>query len=389
MKKKVAIINQRYGAEVNGGSEYYTKKLAEHLQEYYDIEVLTTTALDYDTWKPYYQVGRQVVDGVTVHRFSVEKTRNMNLFRIFNKMLRTFPILLRGLEGVWLKEQGPYCPEMIDYIRYHRDDYDTYIFVTYLYYTTVLGLPEVAEKAIFVPTAHDEYSIYFQIYRKLFNQVKGIVYLTKEEQCFVQSKFKNENVPYRIAGTGIEVPACVDVQRFKEKYQINTKYIAYVGRVDVGKNCDVMFQYFERYCVRKKIKDLKLVVAGKMMMEKPKSELIQTLGFLTEDEKYAVIAGAKALIMPSLYESLSLVVLEAMALGTPVVVNDECSVLKGHCDKSGAGLGYRNYDDYEEAIDRLLKDEDLYNSMCSAGKIYIKKNYTWDKTVAMFKELIE
>ncbi len=49
--KRIAIVNQRYGLEVNGGSEYYTRLLAEHLQESFDVTVLTTTALDYDTWE--------------------------------------------------------------------------------------------------------------------------------------------------------------------------------------------------------------------------------------------------------------------------------------------------------------------------------------------------
>ena len=68
--KRIAIINQRYGREVNGGSEYYTKKLAEHLNQYYQVEVLTTTALDYDQWKPYYEPGEEMLDGVLVRRFA-------------------------------------------------------------------------------------------------------------------------------------------------------------------------------------------------------------------------------------------------------------------------------------------------------------------------------
>ncbi len=70
--KRIAIVNQRYGLEVNGGSEYYTRLLAEHLQESFDVTVLTTTALDYDTWENHYPAGTDKIHGVKVRRFPVK-----------------------------------------------------------------------------------------------------------------------------------------------------------------------------------------------------------------------------------------------------------------------------------------------------------------------------
>lgn len=388
MKKKIAIVNQRYGAEVNGGSEYYTKKLAEHLQPYYDIEVLTTTALDYDTWAPYYPEGEQVVDGVSVRRFTVKFPRNITIFRIVNKLLQMFPRYRALFEPFWIKAQGPYCPRLIQYIGDHRDDYDIFIFVTYLYYTTALGMPEVAEKTIFVPTAHDEYCIYFFIYKKLFKKAKGIVYLTEEERDFVQKLFNNKMIPHQVAGTGIDVPEQVNPEMFRKKYEIDFDYIIYVGRVDDGKNCDELFDFFTKYCQRTGDK-IRLVLIGKMMMKQPRGDLIHSLGFVSEEDKYAAMAGAKALIMPSMYESLSLVVLEAMALGIPVLVNGCCAVLEGHCRKSGAGISYRNYSEFECGLEKLLYDERLQKRMRQAGKGYIRNYYSWDEVIEKYVGLIE
>lgn len=388
MKKKIAIVNQRYGAEVNGGSEYYTKKLAEHLQPYYDIEVLTTTALDYDTWAPYYPEGEQVVDGVFVRRFPVEKQRSRTGFRIINKLLQILPYFWRVLEPIWIKSQGPFCPELIQYIRSHKEKFDVFIFVTYLYYTTAVGAPEVMEKAILVPTAHDEYCIYFHMYQKLFQKIRGIVYLTEEECNFVQRLFDNKNIPHQIAGSGIDVPAQVDIAGFRKKYQIESEYILYVGRVDVGKNCDELFDYFITFSGTKK-SQVELVVIGKMMMEKPECDNIHFLGFLSEEYKYAAIAGAKALIMPSAHESLSLVVLEAMALGIPVMVNGACNVLEGHCKKSGAGIAYRDYYQFEAGLNRILIDDKSCENLQIAGKQYVCEYYDWQRTIKKYQQIID
>ena len=388
MKKRIAIVNQRYGAEVNGGSEYYTKKLAEHLTPYYNIEVLTTTAKDYDTWANYYPGGQQTVNGVAVRRFAVEKQRNIIEFRIVDKLFRIFPGLWKIFEPLWIKTQGPYCPKLIRYIRANKDEFDVFIFMTYLYYTTVVGLPEVAEKAIFVPTAHDESYIYFHAYRKLFQEAKALVYLTEEEQDFVQALFKNEGIPHRIAGSGVDIPEMVDIDGFRSKYQIDSNYVIYVGRVDTGKNCDELFEFFARFN-ETRANQITLVVVGKLMMEKPECGAIRILGYIPEADKYSAIAGARALIMPSAHESLSLVVLEAMALGVPVVVNGACEVLEGHCRKSNAGICYNSYAEFALGLDLLFSDIEGYHAMRGLGIRYVKENYNWNETVEKYRQLIE
>ena len=69
--RRIALINQRYGLEVNGGSEYYTRLIAEKLSKNFDVEVLTTTAIGYDTWENYYSEGTEKINGIKVRRFRV------------------------------------------------------------------------------------------------------------------------------------------------------------------------------------------------------------------------------------------------------------------------------------------------------------------------------
>lgn len=391
--KKIAIVNQRYGKNVNGGSELYARLIAEHLSKYYDVEVITTTALDYTTWDNYFDEGVETINGVNVRRFKVDRPRNMNGFVWFsrlNKLLKKTPF---QIDKTWIKAQGPYSPDAIAYIRDHKDDYDAFIFVTYLYYLTAMGLPEVADKTILIPTAHDEWPIYMKHYKSIFTLPRGIVYLTDEEKEFVQNKFNNDDIKSCVAAVGIDVPEDISdlaIQSFRRKYNISGDYIIYAGRVDVGKSCDEMFAFWARYKAAHPECDLKLVILGKQAMDIPEREDLIYLGFVSDDDKYRAIAGAKVLWLPSKFESLSIALLEGMALGVPGLVNGKCEVLKGHADKSQGALYYMDYNGFEKAIDALLlSDLSDYDIMSEHARDYVNMEYRWESVEDRLKTLIE
>ena len=386
--KKIAIVVQRYGSEVNGGAEKYAKDLAEHLKDYYEVTVLTTTALDYDTWRSHYHEGEQIINGVQIRRFEVKKERKIKKFSCIDGLLRRFPFCTGILEQLWLNEQGPYCPKLIHYIKEKKDDYEKFIFITYLYYTTVRGLPLVYDKAVFVPTAHDEYCINFRIYKRLFQKASTIVCLTQEEREFIKCKFLNRDTRYCIAGTGMELPLHRKEWEVYRKNKVPEHYILYLGRVDPSKGCDYLFEYYAKYCKEKR-NFPELVVAGKCMMKAPYNSHIHYMGMVSESEKYALIEGAKGIIMPSEHESLSLVVLEAMAFGIPVVVNGNCKVLVGHINKSNAGVTYRTYREFVFAVDLVLQNEEFREKARINGSAYVNTNYSWDNTIKVFREEIE
>ena len=186
MKRKLAFVVQRYGLEVNGGAELLSRQLVEHLQQQYDIEVLTTKAIEYTTWKNEYTNDVDVINGVTVRRFGVDKPRDLNRFGKFSGKVIGNPEHTMEQEEQWFEMQGPHVPELIDYIKDHADDYEAFIFMTYLYYTTVKGLPLVKDKAILISTAHDEPPIYLKTFDTLFQMPKALFYLTVEEKKFVE-----------------------------------------------------------------------------------------------------------------------------------------------------------------------------------------------------------
>lgn len=384
--KKIAIINQRYGTEVNGGSEYYTRLLAEHLQTYYDVTVLTTTALDYHSWENYYPVGTSRIHGVKVCRFPVKHKRNMMISRVMNQCTLALNKIGIPIDKQWIKVQGPVVPGLIRYIEKYEADYDIFLFVTYLYYPTVLGLPKVAGKSILIPTAHDERDISLPIYRKIFQQTRGILYLSEEERKFVEHKFQNKDLPHDVIGVGIDIPEylrreedCnIVVQRFREVYKIFGDYVIYAGRIDSGKKCKVMFSYFQKYKRDNPGSNLQFVIIGKTAMEIPRQKDIHYLGYVSEEEKYAAIAGAKWLWMPSRFESLSIALLEGMALGTPGIVNGECDVLKGHCIRSNGAVYYKGYKEFKAKLDELSGYGNMaYEDISRRARKYVEENYQW------------
>jgi glycosyltransferase involved in cell wall biosynthesis len=135
--------------------------------------------------------------------------------------------------------------------------------------------------------------------------------------------------------------------------------------------------------------NLKLVLMGKAVCDIPKSKDIISLGFVSDEDKFDGIKGAKALILPSKFESLSISVLEAMTLSIPVIVNGICDVLKGHCVKSNGGLYYKNYFEFEGCVNFMLTHTNEYASMCANARKYVEDYFQWDDIMRKFDKIIE
>jgi glycosyltransferase involved in cell wall biosynthesis len=187
---------------------------------------------------------------------------------------------------------------------------------------------------------------------------------------------------------GTEVPDRYSGEDFRRKYGLFKPYILYLGRVDANKGCPELFDHFIRF-KRDSGSEVKLVLAGATVLQIPSHPDILYLGFMDDREKFNALDGAELLAMPSLYESLSMVTLEAWALGKPVLANARCAVLKGQCLRSNGGLYYETYPEFREALTLLLGTPRLRRALGENGRRYFESNYAWEVIERKYLSILE
>lgn len=373
---KLAIVVQRYGADLNGGAELHARYVAERLSRRADVEVLTTCARDYITWRNELPTGTDEVNGIPVHRFPVRHERDPDDFgRRSEKVFDRTHSLADELS--WLRSEGPTSPALVSHLRRFTASYDYYLFFSYRYYHSYHGIRAVAARAILVPTAERDPALGLGIFGPTFRGVRALMYNSQEERATIQGVANNFDVPGVVVGVGSEVPPRASARRFRARTGIRGRFALYVGRIDENKGCGELFEFFGRYA-RHVSRQMELVLVGNPVMPIPSQPRIHHLGFVTDEEKFDAMSAADLLIMPSYYESLSMVTLEAWAMGLPVLVNGRCDVLRGQVTRANAGLYYETYAEFVETLHALETHPELRVALSANGRGYFDRHYTWD-----------
>lgn len=388
MTARIAFVVQRCGREVNGGAELLCRLVAEQMALRARTEVLTTCALDYVTWANHYPPGEERIGELRIRRFPVERPRDPVAFnRLCERLQPRIGLLSLAEEEEWMRQQGPWSPELFRYLEAHQDDYDAFIFFTYLYTTTYFGLPKVAKKAILVPTAHDEWPIYFRMWDRLVELPRAFIFQTEEEVAFLRRRFPKARLDGPILGVAVDPPAQTRPESFRTTHGIDAPFLLYAGRVDPSKGVAELLQHFQSY--QRATGDLRtqLVLIGKLAMEVPAREGIRALGFVSDQEKWDALAACQAFVMPSPYESLSIACLEAWSLGKPVLVNARSEVLVGQCRRSQGGLWYKDGDEFCAALE-VLGDAAVRQGLGAQGQRYVAANYRWPRIMDGYFEVV-
>lgn len=386
---RLAIVVQRFGREILGGAETHARVAAGLLSRHHDVEVVTTTAGDYQTWSSAYPAGESEAEGVKVRRFPVRRGRRLR-WRLTNRLLhltfgggdfsrlssaakekfarrvRAWP---EALQEEFVRGQGPVCPSLLDYLK--RGTFDRVLFFTYLYPTTYDGLLAVLpEKAKVVPTLHDEPPAYLPVYGRRLRRAE-LLCSTESEVSLVSRLYPDTPPRAKLVGYGIRLPQAGEHQEAPAA----PDFLLYAGRIDRRKGIPQLLEWYSQLRITApKAPRLKLI--GELVTPLPQIAGLEVLGVVSDEAKIRLMKEALAVVQLSPYESLGIVVLESMACSTPVIVNAGCEVMVEHCRRGGGGLAVRDGAELIAAVTRLQDDGAFRWQVGQAGRRYVEQNYS-------------
>lgn len=382
--KKVAIVVQRCHESIVGGSESLAWQYATLLRDTYDVDVLTTTAIEISDWANVLPEGLETRDGVNIRRFPVTIGRTPYWGDLHDRLKADYPQRVPAkrptsngrylkwtlsLQEEFIRTQGPYSAPLLDYLNSQWKQYASIIFLTYLYPTTYFGLLQIPRNAaLMVPTLHDEPPAYLSAYKHVARRVRSLIWLTHAEQRLSRELWGE--LPGTVVSAGVDAS-------LREPAKLTRPYVLYCGRIDPNKGARELFAYFMKY-KSEFPSDLCLVLAGKDDLPIPVHPDIDFRGFVSPEEKYRLMAGAKVLMMPSQNESFSFVTMEAMAQQTPVLASAGSEVLVDHMVQSGAGLTYNDYQSFVATLNEMLGNENNSAEMGRRGREYVTSNFDFE-----------
>ena len=385
---KVAAVVPRYGAEVIGGCESAVRELSEWLVKdtAVDVEILTTTASDSTTWAEDYAPGTTKEAGVTVHRFPVTSGRAPDCDTRGAPLLARAKHLTAAEQRHWLELQGPVAPALVDAVA--GTDADVVAIHPYLFWPDVAAHAAARVPVVFHPYAHDEAPLRLPLFAPLFEESAGLVFQMGAERRLCERRFTIGARRALTLGLGV-VAAPGDTSEAAAAVGLDGRpYLLCIGRVDDGKGTRLLFDWFAAYKKRRP-GPLALVYAGQVVHALPPHPDVIVTGLVTEPVKWGLLRGTVALVSPSANESFSLVVLEAWVSGVPVVVNGRCAVTREHCERSGGGLWFDGYAQFEAVVDRLVGDDDLRAALAQRGAEYVDRSYRWPTIARRYEAFLE
>lgn len=385
--KKLGFVIPWFGFDIPGGAEAELKGLILHLYEAgIEVEVLTTCVYSFlSNWNcNYHKAGTSIEKGIAVRRFVVRE-RNDEQFNQVNIKLMNNQIPLSEMEEAVFVTEMVNSPDLCQYIRNNKDEYSLFVFIPYMFGTTYFGIQECYEKAVMIPCFHDESYVYMECFRQKFSKVAGMIFHAKPEEELANKVYDLSGVNTKVLGEGVYTKYIFDAERFRKKYHMQNPFILYAGRKDEGKNIYTLINNFREYKLRNGI-NLKLILIGGGELKIPAeiaSDVID-LGFVDEQDKFDAYAAASLLCQPSKNESFSLVIMESWICKRPVLVHEECNVTKHFAVASNGGLYFKNYFDFEGAVNFVLENPEVADVMGMSGREFVLSNFSWDVIVESY-----
>jgi len=385
---KLAIIVARYGREVLGGAETLARELATHLpRPEFEVEVLTTCAINLDTWRNELPAGATTLDDVPVRRFPIDhRFRDAARFRQLQFQFGTQQPATRDDEYAWV-EHSAHSPELYAYLAQRGLEYDYLIFVPYLFGPTLYGTALWPERSVIWPCLHDEPFARFLQVRLMLEACRGLLFITEPERQLALGKLGIRQPHAEVIGLGVD-DFTGQAERFRQKFGISEPFMLYAGRFDSTKNLLELYTFFSDY-KHQHPGDLKLVLLGSGPLLPPARSDIVALGFVSDEDKRDALAAATVVCQPSLWESFSIVLMEAWLAGRPVLVHGDCEVTRDHVRRSNGGLYYATFDEFAGTLDWLVAHPAERAQLGQQGRAYVQREYAWPRVIDRFRQVLQ
>lgn len=389
--KKLGFVIPWYAKDIPGGAEMALRGLAEHLAaSNVDLEILATCVEKFGSdWNVnYYSEGIERVNGINVRRFKVKKRNAEKFHQVNYKFMNHIPVSLKE-ENIFLREMVN-STDLYEYIEKHKDEYELFVFIPYMFGTTYYGCEKCFNKAVLIPCFHDEAYAYMEHFKERFSKVKGMIFHARPEYELAVRIYDLSEVETAVLGTGIYTDIKYNADDFRKKYNINEPFIIYAGRKEAGKNVDLLIKYFDLY-KKRNVSNLKLVIIGGGDISIPNSIIndIYDLGYIPIQDKYDAYAAAEFLCNPSKFESFSLIIMESWLCHRPVLVFGECEVTKSFVSECNGGLYFNNYFEFEACLNYMQEHKEIAMQMGENGNHYVVKNFSWDVIVERYLAFFE
>lgn len=385
--KSLAVVLPRYGKSLGGGAETLTKEVIERLTGLSRLEVWTTCATDHRTWQNHHPAGESFEAGVRVLRFPVDD-RDLETFIQAEIAMRDGQLLTVSQQLDWL-QSGVNSTALYSHIAQYGREFDALLFAPYLFPTSFWGALIWPERSILIPCLHNEHYAYQDVFRYLFQSVRGLLFNASPEMelcrevCGVSGRGA-------VVGMGFD-----DIQvEGRSPRAPERPYFLYCGRKEQGKNLDLLIDFFDEFVRSAPFEEpnrplLAIIGSGEIHFRQTLPPDVVDLGFVSEEEKRQLMKEAVALLQPSVNESFSIVMMESWLQGTPTVVHAQCAVTRDHVVRSGGGLFFANVGEFSAVLNRLLVDHPLREKLGRSGREYVLTEYSWSAVTARFWRAME
>lgn len=382
---RLAVVSPRLaeGGAVGGAETLLFNLASLAVAAGLDVEFLTTCAKNHFTWANELPPGEFERDGVKVRRFPVNPGRDAGRFNALQGRIGQGERLSDAEEDDWLASSVN-SDALMDYIA--GAGFDRVLVGPYLFGLALTAARRFPDKTVLVPCLHDEPFARVRLVARMFHSVRALCFNTPQEMALAGRLFFGaEEPPGAVIGFSLpdfdssaERGRALVAAHCHDLRPSTFDYLLYCGRREPLKGTPLLIDYWAAFRALHPESNLKFVLTGFGDVERPEgleSDVID-LGFVGEQEKHDLMAGALAFCHASVNESLGIVLLETWLAHRPCLVFASGEVLTAQTRAASGGLWFKNCAEFNAAVEWLLENPGGAAALAASGRTWTLANYS-------------